>query len=91
MSGLRGMKGGNVTTMWKEGKHYLSPDRKGKPYLCLRCERHFESQYFPRQQQLPGKVCGTEQLLGLWAWSNFKRHLNKCWEIKATDERKDEK
>ena len=65
-----------------EGKDYLHPPYPMSPYECLSCREVFSSKYYPKQSQKPGKKYGTDQLLSLWAWYNFKRHLLKCWNLK---------
>ncbi len=61
-----------------EGKDYKILDQAGRPFMCLKCEQIFTSQYYPKECQRPGKRYGTKQLLSLWAWYNFKRHIIKC-------------
>jgi len=48
-------------------------------YRCLNCGRRFPYQYYPKNYQPLGKKYGTNQLMRLWAWYNFKRHLKKCF------------
>ncbi len=61
-----------------KGKDYEILEQASRPFMCLNCEQIFTSQYYPKEYQSPGKIWGTKQILALWAWYNFKRHLAKC-------------
>ena len=63
----------------KEDVHY-SLELLGKVFVCLKCFRCFPSQYSVKQSQI--KKYGTKQLMSLWAFYNFKRHVISCWEKK---------
>jgi len=60
-----------------EDIHYW---KAGSSYICNNCGLQFEQQYCVRNKRTRKKY-GTKQLMALWAWYNFKRHLQKCWEI----------
>jgi len=64
----------------REDVHYAYED--DGTFVCLNCRRVFQSQYSPKQFQV--KKYGTKQLLALWAWYNFERHLVSCWK-KSTE------
>lgn len=49
-------------------------------YRCMNCGNSFTSPYMVKNKRST-KEYGTKQLMALWAWYNFKRHLQKCWEI----------
>ena len=68
----------------REGVHYQADDF-AKKYTCLQCNQEFPYKYgcVCRKQ---GKKYGTDQLMRLWAWNNFKRHLQSCHKTKEADE-----
>ena len=66
----------------KEDVHY-SLELLGKGFVCLKCFRCFSSQYSIKKYQK--KEYGTKQLMSLWAWYNFKRHLLSCWRKTKVD------
>jgi len=75
---------------FKEGIHYEARgNNKGSiDYVCLSCGKYFPETYYPKSYQRPGKRYGTKQLMGLWAWYNFKRHLIKCFKpVKAKNQK----
>ena len=72
-----------MTKPMKEGRHYSiihSLRRPGRwnQYLCLNCGRKVPYEYDARQR-MRGRVCGTRQLMRIYAWNNFNRHLLACW------------
>ena len=66
----------------KEGIHYALGDTYlvclKEHFVCLKCHGSFPKQYTPKQRKR--KQYGTKQLMALWAWHNFERHLESCWE-----------
>ena len=44
-------------------------------FECPICKRHFPTIYYAKRVQQSKKIYGTKQLMSLWAWYNFKRHL----------------
>lgn len=54
-----------------EGK--FEEDEDSKEYVCLRCGKRIPFRYSSAGTH------GTKQLMRLWAWHNFKRHLKACW------------
>ena len=75
----------------REGTHYvLEKDNHGEYFVCLRCRRCFEKQYHPVRPQR--NKYGPKQLLALWAWYNFERHLMSCWKkVKILEDKIDSK
>lgn len=63
---------------FKEGTHYELRDMTGTSYyFCLSCKRFFPRTYNPARLSAT-RIYGTRQLMALWAWYNFERHLKKC-------------
>jgi hypothetical protein len=65
---------------FKEGIHYETTESGTPYYICLLCKRYFPQVYYAKYPQLPHHIYGTRQLMALWAWHNFKRHLKKCYQ-----------
>lgn len=69
-----------------EGKHYdwYTLKKHNDGYICLKCGKISVGEYSVRHLGVRTsgacnqKVYGTHQLMRLWAWYNFKRHLIKC-------------
>ena len=59
---------------YKENAHY---SLMGEDFLCLKCKRKFPQRYAVLRKK-SNKEYGTKQLMSLWAWYNFERHLSKC-------------
>ena len=63
---------------FKDGIHYKIIEEGGRSYyLCLLCQRQFPRVYYTARLSSQ-RVYGTRQLMALWAWHNFVRHLEKC-------------
>lgn len=63
---------------FKNGIHYEIRDIMGEGYyFCLSCQRYFPKTYNSNRSAFI-KQYGTRQLMALWAWYNFERHLKKC-------------
>lgn len=64
----------------KEGVHY---DWHTTYIKCRRCGKVGPVQYTARNISYhcasTGKKYGRDQLMRLWAWYNFRRHLVACW------------
>jgi DNA-directed RNA polymerase subunit RPC12/RpoP len=56
-------------------------DYQTNEYVCLKCQRRIREQYGYSLKN-PWRTCGTKQLMRLWSWHNFVRHLKACWKIK---------
>ena len=64
-------------TKTKVGLHYALAEQFREYFVCLKCHRYFPKQYSTKQTRV--KQYGTKQLMALWAWHNFERHLISCW------------
>lgn len=73
---LRRMRSFHIGGMMNNIHNYLN--EKAHEYECPTCHRRFPEQYSPQKWQVPKKKYGTKQLLSLWAYYNFKRHLKAC-------------
>jgi hypothetical protein len=47
-------------------------------FVCLNCKRTFSREYRARNVHGRKKTRGAN-MLSLWAWFNFRKHLLKCW------------
>ena len=65
--------------------HYVAEDTK-ETYTCLKCGKISPMEFRRKKPLAYGKKeYGTKQLMKLWAWHTFKRHLKKCWGLCNTD------
>jgi len=61
-----------------DGIHYKVIEKGGDGYyFCMSCQRYFLRVYKPKIVRYH-HTYGTRQLMALWAWYNFERHLKRC-------------
>ena len=53
-------------------------DRDSGVLTCPHCNREFPKTYQRKVDKL--KEYGTKQLMGLWAYYNYERHIKACKE-----------
>lgn len=67
----------------------LIPERwyeeRSLEFVCRRCRKTFKKAYRSRSARRGKEIHGAN-VLSLWAWHNFKRHLLRCWGRNATKE-----
>lgn len=64
----------------KENTHYKIIEHGGHGYYqCLNCHKLFKKRYLAKRISAMQKRYGTAQLLALWSWHNFQRHLKACY------------
>jgi hypothetical protein len=66
----------------REDTHYTADDFKNE-YACLSCGRTSPYRYSSMGTH------GTPQLMRIYAWHNFRRHLQACWS-KSSDHHQSE-
>ena len=63
---------------FKDDVHYEITEKGGRSYYsCFKCRRYFPRVYDTKRSAFVNQY-GTRQLMALWAWYNFERHLKKC-------------
>ena len=65
---------------------YVNKFKRIEAYKCLKCGFESPYEYAVKNKAFKGygnnKIYGTHQLMKLWAYYNFRKHIYKCWGLK---------